>query len=202
MMGAGSRSAWMLLALWAALPSVRAVLAAESAGVVLNHCAAGPIVFAFSALPESCSVDWTAPRCPQSGPGDVTLAFGVLKAPGGIMDLGPLEEFDMAHEMAVPSAGYMDSVPFRPRHLYAMKVGEKGFALFAEVRNFIGGCLHQEFRWRYNDSGNHFSHGPVGVRPESGPRAGIAARGEGRGIDVLGRTTLQPRLRPAFPPGR
>ena len=184
------------LALLAAAPLA---LAAESGGKALNACSPGPFNFTFSALPDSCSLDGPAPSCPQSGPADLSYARGFLMAPGGIMDYGRLEDFALDQEIAVPSAGYEDSVPFRSRRLYALKVRERGYALFGEVRDFIGGCAHQEFRWRYNDSGNHFREGfpdrnPVGVRASGGGRC---APGEGvsppdRGFDAKGRDFPEP----------
>lgn len=136
------------------------ILAAESTGVVYNSCSAEPLVFTFSSLPDSCTVD-LEPRCPQTDTSDLTLRRGTLFTPGGIMDLGDLNDFDLVQPISVPSAGYEDSLPFIARRLYALKVGERGFALFSEVRNFIGGCMNQEFRWRYNPTSNHFSQGPV-----------------------------------------
>lgn len=164
----GSHSPWPLLAfsLWAAFPPGQAVLAAESAGVAVNYCSTGPFHFTFSALPDSCSFDMAGLRCPQSQPGDLTMSDWVLKAPGGVVDFGPLDDSGLAKEYDLPTAGYQDSALFQPRRLYAMKVSERGYALFSEVRGFIGGCLHQEFRWRYNDAGNRFTQVPVGLRRE------------------------------------
>lgn len=210
MIRAKSHPTWLLLASLAALPSTRTLLAAESGGVVINYCTSGPFHFDFSALPDSCSIDMAGPRCPQSQPGDLTFSFGALKAPGGILDLGPLDDSGLVGEYALPSAGYADSVPFQPRRLYAMKVDEQGYALFTEVNGFIGGCLHQEFRWRYNDAGNRFSRIPVAVRlegrdrsatPGGNSRSGTAVRAEHRGIDARGRSLPVSRTLRTFAPG-
>lgn len=188
----------------ALLAAVSVAPAIETGGLVRNACSAGPFTFTFSALPDTCSIDMPEPRCPQVEPADLSYARGFLRAPGGIMDYGRLEDIALDREIAVPSAGYEDSVPFHPRRLYALRVGERGFALFAEIRNFIGGCLHQEFRWRYNASSNHFREGfpieaSVGVRAKGEERSAVPAGPPAGGFDAQGRAlpaSPQP-MRPA-----
>jgi hypothetical protein len=189
----------LMRAALAVLTAVSLDLAAESGGKVLNACSPGPFLFTFSSLPDSCSLDGPGTRCPQAGPADISYARGFLLAPGGIMDYGRLEDFTLDREIAVPSAGYEDSVPFRSRRLYALKVGERGYALIAEVGNFIGACAHQDFRWRYNDSGNHFRGGfpeaiPVGVRAPGEERVAPGDPGgpPERGFDAQGRACPEP----------
>lgn len=148
--------------------------AEESQGVVSNSCHFGTYALDFRLLPELCEVG----SCPAALDTDIVVGPSTLRAPGGILDLGPLTGDFFNLGVTVPTEGYTDSAAFHLKRLYALKLKRGGHALFAETRGFVGGCLHYNFGWRVNEYGPTFDPDVSALRPHAGkvPAAGTWGR--------------------------
>lgn len=162
--------------------------ASETRGVVINACEPEPHSFSFASLPDSCTLDRGEAQCPVVQPEDLILRGGNLVSPGGVIDLGLSERDLFALDKTAPESGYADSVPFLPKHVYAVKAGANQYALWSEAKSNPGGCFHQEFRWRFNDAGNRFPAGNVGAARRSvAPRKQARTESPDAGYDAKGR---------------